>query len=51
MFSKIDVTLLTNVFQIFNNVSYEQYDINQFYCLSLAGYTWGCGMRHTNIMF
>ena len=30
-------------------VSYDQFEINPLYCVSLPGYTYECGLKHTNI--
>ena len=47
--SKIDVILLSVVFEIFINVSNEEFDFSPLYCVSLPGYTWQSGMKCTNI--
>ena len=46
---KSDVLLLTCVFEKFVKVSVNEYRINPFYCVSLPGYTWQCGLKHTGI--
>ena len=46
---KSDVILLGDVFERFIKISFEEYGINPLYCVSLPGYTWQCGMKHTDI--
>ena len=46
---KSDVILLADVFEKFIKISIEEYRINPLYCVSLPGYTWQCGMKHTDI--
>ena len=40
---------MADVFQKFFKKSIEEYGINPLYCVSLPGYTWQCGMKHTDI--
>ena len=40
---------MTVIFEIFIEVSNKEYDLNPLYCESLPGYTWGAGMKYTNI--
>ena len=47
IYLKSDVLLLTCVFQNFMKVSVNEFGINPIYCVSLAGYTWGCGLKYT----
>ena len=37
------------MFEKFNKISFEEYGINPLYCVSLPGYTWQYGMKHTDI--
>ena len=37
------------MFEKFIKISVYQYDINPLYCVSLPGYTWQCGLKHTGI--
>ena len=46
---KIDVLLLTCVFEKFIKVSINEFEINPLYCVSLPGYTWPCGLKYTGI--
>ena len=46
---KSDVFLLACVFQKFIKVSVNEYDFNPLYCVSLPGFTWQCGLKHTGI--
>ena len=47
IYLKSDVLLLTCVFEKFIKVSVYEFDINPLYCVSLAGYTWQCGLKYT----
>ena len=49
IYLKGDVLLLTCVFEKFIKVSFNEFEINLFYCVSLPGYTWQCGLKHTRI--
>ena len=49
LFLKSDVLLLTCIFEKFIKVSVNEYGINLLYCLSLQGYAWQCGLKHTGI--
>ena len=40
---------MADVFEKFIKMSIEEYGINLVYCVSLPGYTWQCGMKHTDI--
>ena len=46
---KSDVLLLACVFEKFIKVSIDEFKINPFYCVSLPGYTWNCGLKYTGI--
>ena len=46
---KSDVLLLTCVFEKFIKVSQNKFGISPLYFVSLAGYTWSCGLKYTNI--
>ena len=46
---KSDVLLLACVFEKFKKVSVNEFNINPLYCVSLPGYTWQCGLKHTDI--
>ena len=49
LYLKSDVILLADVFENIIKISFEDYGINLLYCVSLPGYTWQCGMKHTDI--
>ena len=49
IYLKKDVLLLTCVFEKFIKVSFNEFDINPLYCVSLPGYTWQCGLKYTRI--
>ena len=49
LYIKSDVLLLACVFEIFLKVSINEFDIISFYCVSLPGYTWQCGLKYTDI--
>ena len=49
IYLKIDVCLLTCVFEKFIEISVEEYKINPLYFVSLPGYTWQCGLKYTGI--
>ena len=49
LYLKSDVILLADVFEKFIKVSLKEFKINPLYCVSLPGYTWECGLKHTNI--
>ena len=49
IYSKSDVILLADVFEIFFKKSVEEYGINPLCCVNLPGYTWKCGMKYTEI--
>ena len=38
-----------DVFETFKNLSIKELEINPFYCVSLLGYTWQCGLKYTDI--
>ena len=40
---------MADVFEKLFTISIEEYGINPIYCVSLPGYTWQCGMKHTDI--
>ena len=40
---------MADVFEKPFTISIEEYGINPLYCVSLPGYTWQCGMKHTDI--
>ena len=46
---KSDVLLLAWVFEKFIKVSVNEFGINSLYCVSLLGYNWQCGLKHTGI--
>ena len=46
---KSDVLLLACVFEKFIKVSFNEFEINPLYCVSLPGYTWQCGLKCTGI--
>ena len=49
IYLKSDVLLLACVFEKFIKVSVYEFGINPFYCVSLPGYTWQCGLKYTGI--
>ena len=49
LYLKTDVILLADIFEKFIKVSINEFGINPLYCVSLPGYTWECGLKHTNI--
>ena len=49
LYLKSDVLLLACVFEKFIKVSVKKNGINPFYCVSLPGYTWQCGLKYTGI--
>ena len=49
IYLKSDVLLLAYVFEKFIKVSVNEFRINPLYCVSLPGYTWECGLKHTGI--
>ena len=49
LYCKSDVLLLACVFEKIIDVSQNEFGINPLYFVSLPGYTWGCGLKHTNI--
>ena len=40
---------MADVFEKFIKISIEEFGINPLYCVSLPGYTWQCGTKHTKI--
>ena len=49
IYLKSDVLLLTCVIEKIIKVSFNEFDINPLYCVSLPGYTWQCGLKYTGI--
>ena len=49
LYCKSDVLLLACVFEKSVKVSEYKYGISLLYFVSLPGYTWACGLKHTNI--
>ena len=49
LYLKSDVLLLFCVFENFIKVSVNEFGFNPLYCVSLAGYTWQCGLKYTDI--
>ena len=47
LYLKSDIILLADVFEKFIKISVEEFGINPLYCVSLPGYTWQCGLKHT----
>ena len=47
LYLKSDVILLACVFEKFIKVSINGFGINPLFCVSLPGYTWQCGLKHT----
>ena len=41
--------MLTCVFEKFIKVSFNEFEINPLYCVSLPGYTWQCGVKYTGL--
>ena len=48
LYLKSDATWLTCVFEKYIKVSIYEFDINTLYCVSLPGYTWQAGSKHTD---
>ena len=44
-----DILLLACVFEKFIKVSFNKFEINPLYCVSLPGFTWQCGLKYTGI--
>ena len=49
IYLKSNVLLLKCVFEKFIKVSFNEFEINPLYCVSLPGYTWQCGLKYTGI--
>ena len=49
IYLKSHVLLLTSVFEKFIKVSFNEFEINPLYCVTLLGYTWQCGLKYTGI--
>ena len=49
IYLKSDVLLLTCVFEKFIKVSFNEFEINLLYCVSLPGYTGQCGLKYTGM--
>ena len=49
IYLKSDVLLLTCVFEKFIKVSFNEFESNPLYCVSLPGYIWQCGLKYTGI--
>ena len=49
IYLKSDILLLACVFEKFIKVSFNEFEINPLYCVSLPGYTWQCGLNYTGI--
>ena len=49
IYLKSDVLLLACVFEKFIKVSFNEFEINPLYCVSLPGYTRLCGLKYTEI--
>ena len=47
LYLKRDVLLLASVFEKFIKVSFDEFDNNPLCCVSLPGYIWQCGLKHT----
>ena len=50
IYLKSDLLLLTCVFEKFIKVSFNEFEINPLYCVSLPGYSWQCGLKYTWII-
>ena len=48
LYFKSDAFLLACVFEELVKVSINEFNINPLYCVSLAGYTWQCGLEFTD---
>ena len=48
LYLEIDVLLLACFFDKLK-VSNNEIDLNLLFCVSLPGYTWQCGLKHTGI--
>ena len=49
LYCKSDVILIADVIEKFVKVSFEEYEINPLYCVSLPGYTYQCALKYTDI--
>ena len=49
LYCKSDVILLADVIEKFAKVSFEEYDINPLYSVSLPGYTYQCALKYSDI--
>ena len=49
IYLKSDVFLLTCVFEKIIKVSFNEFEINPVYCVSLPGYNWQCVLKYTGI--
>ena len=48
LFLKSDVVLLADVLEKFIKVSFNEFDINHLYCISLPCYTWQWGLKYAD---
>ena len=49
LYLKLDVTLLADVMQNFRRMGLREYRLDPAHCWTLAGYTWHCCLRMTNM--
>ena len=49
IYLKSDILLLTCVLEKFIKVSFNEFEINPLYCVSLSGYTWQCALKYTGM--
>ena len=49
VYVNLDVVLLADCMENFRRVGIEEYGINPAHCWTLAGYTWQCCLKMTNL--
>ena len=49
LYVRSDVVLHICVFEKIVRVSFNEFDINPMYCVSLPGSTWQCGLKKTDM--
>ena len=49
LYQKLDVLILTDVFENFRNICLKYYEIDPAYCYSAPGLSWNAGLKYTGI--
>ena len=49
LYQKLDVLILTDVFENFRDLCLKSYEIDPAYCYSAPGLSWNAGLKHTGI--